>query len=162
MPVMSVMLEKLIDKNIKAAWYQNGLILTKIRDDKLYSKNHGGKYDSFEEYISDRWGYSKRQGYRLLNASELTQKIAQVQQKTLTNKDEKSKQIVYFLPENESHLRPLIDSFKTDSERVKVWQDVWLTDKKRVHLALYPDTKKGLSQAKAMNKKIGNKFYRIS
>jgi hypothetical protein len=109
-------LEKLIDKNIKAAWYQNGLILTKIRDEGLYKK----KYGTFENYIVERWDFTKQQGYRLLNASELTQKIAFIGEKNGI----KSNQIGDFLPQNESQIRPLSDGLKTDSERVTVWQKV--------------------------------------
>ena len=60
----------------------------------------------------------------LLDAASLTQKIEFLQSETLTEKDEKSAQVVHFLPSLESHLRPLIDSLKTDSERIAVWQNV--------------------------------------
>ena len=114
-------LEKLIDKNIKAAWYQNGLILMKIRDERLYEK----KYITFENYLKTRWEFGqKSRGYQIINAADLTQKIAFYQAGILTDKDEKSPQIVHFLPSLESHLRPLIDSLKTDSERIAVWQNV--------------------------------------
>ncbi len=58
-----------------------------------------------------------------INAADLTQKIAFYQSESLTNKGEKSEPMVHFLPLSERHLRPLIDSLKTDAERVKVWQD---------------------------------------
>lgn len=116
-----ITLEKLIDKNIKAAWYQNGLILMKIRDERLYEK----KYITFENYLETRWEFGqKRRGYQIINAADLTQKIAFYQAEILTDKDEKSAQVVHFLPSLESHLRPLIDSLKTDSERIAVWQNV--------------------------------------
>ncbi len=116
-----ITLEKLIDKNIKAAWYQNGLILMKIRDERLYEK----KYITFESYLETRWEFGqKRRGYQIINAADLTQKIAFYQAEILTDKDEKSAQFVHFLPSLESHLRPLIDSLKTDSERIAVWQNV--------------------------------------
>jgi phage N-6-adenine-methyltransferase len=116
-----ITLEKLIDKNIKAAWYQNGLILMKIRDERLYEK----KYTTFENYLETRWEFGqKRRGYQIINAADLTQKIAFYQAEILTDKDEKSAQIVHFLPSLESHLRPLIDSLKTDSERIAVWKNV--------------------------------------
>ena len=114
-------LEKLIDKNIKAAWYQNGLILMKIRDERLYEK----KYITFENYLETRWEFGqKRRGYQIINAADLTQKIAFYQAEILTDKDEKSEPVVHFLPSYERHLRPLIDSLKTDSERIAVWQNV--------------------------------------
>jgi len=63
-------------------------------------------------------------GYQIINAADLTQKIAFYQAEILTDKDEKSELKVHFLPSSETHLRPLIDSLKTDSERIAVWQNV--------------------------------------
>ena len=103
-------------KNFKAAWYQTGLILMKIRDDGDYKEIYG----TFKNYIEERWGFNEKQGYRLLNAAELTQKIAQISSKNRL----KSNQIGDVLPQNESQLRPLLDTLKTDSERVTVWQNV--------------------------------------
>ena len=56
-------------------------------------------------------------------APEQVQKIEFMQAKTLTDKGEKCQQIVDKLPENEGQIRPLLTSLKTDSERIKVWQD---------------------------------------
>ena len=48
-------LEKKIENNAKAAWYENNLILLKIRNEKLYKK----KYGTFEKYLEERWGIMK-------------------------------------------------------------------------------------------------------
>ncbi len=56
--------------------------------------------------------------------TDLTQKITFQGNKSLTEKGEKVPQIVELLPANEGQIRPLLNGLKTDSERVKVWQDV--------------------------------------
>ena len=58
-----------------------------------------------------------------MDAASLTQKIEFLQTKTLTEKGEKVPQIVELLPAHEGQIRPLLTGLKTDSERIKVWQD---------------------------------------
>jgi hypothetical protein len=82
------------------------------------------KWTTFENYIVGRWEFGIRRGYQIINAADLTQKIAYQSDKTLTDKDEKSEQFVRILPQFESHLRPLISDLRTDSEKVKVWNDM--------------------------------------
>ncbi len=113
-------IEKRIGDNIKAAWYQNGLLLIQIRDEKLYTD----KYATFENYITERWQFSRQRGYQLLDAASLTQKIEFLQSENLTEKGENCKQIVDILPANEGQIRPLLTSLKTDSERIAVWKNV--------------------------------------
>jgi len=113
-------IEKRIGDNIKAAWYQNGLLLIQIRDEKLYTD----KYATFENYITERWDFKQSRGYQLLDAASLTQKIEFLQSEILTDKDEKLPPLVQLLPENERQIRPLLTSLKTDSERIAVWKNV--------------------------------------
>ena len=47
----------------------------------------------FEEYMVGRWDFGERQRQRLINAVDLSQKIAFNQAEILTGKDEKSDQI---------------------------------------------------------------------
>jgi len=76
------------------------LLLTK----KLYERLYEKKYTTFENYLETRWEFGqKRRGYQIINAADLTQKIAFYQAEILTDKDEKSAQIVHFLPSLESH-----------------------------------------------------------
>ena len=119
-PKRLLALEKRVDDNFKAAWYQNGLILMKIRDDGDYKEIYG----TFENYLSERWDFSRSRGYQLLDSASLTQKIAQVLTKNDVKNDGKCPQIVDKLPANEGQIRPLISDLKTDSERVTVWQNV--------------------------------------
>jgi hypothetical protein len=109
--------EKQIDKNIKAAWYENNIILVKIRDEGLYVE----KYGTFENYLNDRWGHDKSTGYRLIGSVELCQKL-ELQMSPIG--DKKAPLSVSVLPENESQVRPLLTGLKTDSERAKVWDEV--------------------------------------
>jgi phage N-6-adenine-methyltransferase len=126
-----ISLEKKIDKNFKAAWYQNGLILMKIRDTEEYKKvlvrgengHQTPKWKTFEDYLEDRWEFSRRRGYQLLDAANLTQKIAFLHAESLTKKDEFCVPMVHILPLNERQIRPLLNDLKTDSERVYVWQN---------------------------------------
>jgi hypothetical protein len=53
-----------------------------------------------------------------MKASELIQKIEFQQAETLTDKGKKGEKVVRILPALESHLRPLIDSLKTDSDLI--------------------------------------------
>jgi hypothetical protein len=92
----------------------------KVRGDNGFQKS---KWTTFEEYIEDRWEFKRSHGYRLLDAADLTQKIAFYQSESLTGKDEKCPQIGDVLPEYESHIRPLLTGLKTDSERITVWQN---------------------------------------
>ena len=87
--------EEQIETNVLKAWYDNGLLLREIRDDKLYKK----KYGTFEEYAEQRWGWSGRHAYRMIEASERFQAIENV-----TKNGSFGHKI---LPSNEAQVRPL-------------------------------------------------------
>ena len=102
--------EEQIETNVLKAWYDNGLLLREIRDDKLYKK----KYGTFEEYAEQRWGWSGRHAYRMIEASERFQAIENVtQNSSLGHK---------ILPSNEAQVRPLTEL--SDAEAVYVWGQV--------------------------------------
>ena len=63
--------EEQIETNVLKAWYDNGLLLREIRDDKLYKK----KYGTFEEYADQRWGWKKSRAYQMIEAAERFQAI---------------------------------------------------------------------------------------
>ena len=110
-----------------------------IRDEGLYKEPkerdangfQKSKYLTFEDYLDGRWEISRQQGYRLLNAANLTQKIAQTEPEILYKKtpichllgDKLAKKTTTFLPKYETHIRPLLDKLSTDSERVTVWHN---------------------------------------
>lgn len=111
-----IKLEKRIEANRKAAWYENNLILLRIRNEELYKK----KYDTFENYLKERWGYDKSRGYQLMKSAE----FLQIAEKNMgENVDEKAK-IVDILPQNEWQIRPLLRKLNHHGERLKVWEDV--------------------------------------
>jgi len=113
--------EKQIDKNIKAAWYENGLIMLKIRDENLYKE----KYTTFENYLNERWDYDRTRGYQLINAAELTQKLSLQMTPEMSKIFDKTASLsVSILPEKENQTKVLLTGLKTDSERAKVWADV--------------------------------------
>jgi len=102
--------EEQIETNVLKAWYDNGLLLREIRDDKLYKK----KYGTFEEYAEQRWGWSGRRAYQMIDAAERFQAIENVNQNgSLVHK---------ILPSNESQVRPLTEL--SDAEAVHVWGQV--------------------------------------
>jgi len=91
-------LEMRIDKRIRAAL----CFLSMIRDEGLYK----AKYETFEKYIDDRWGfYESLSGYQL-DATSLTKKNGICSDKKALDKGEKVRQIGEFLPDNESQIRP--------------------------------------------------------
>jgi len=51
----------------KEAFLQVGAALLAIRDDRLYRQDFG----SFEEYVEERWGFSRQRAYQLLTAAEV-------------------------------------------------------------------------------------------
>ena len=102
--------EEQIETNVLKAWYDNGLLLREIRDDKLYKK----KYGTFEEYADQRWGWKKSRAYQMIEAAERFQAIENVHQNgSLVDK---------ILPSNESQVRPLTEL--SDAEAVHVWGQV--------------------------------------
>ena len=113
-------LEKKIENNAKAAWYENNLILLKIRNEKLYKK----KYGTFEKYLEDRWGYGSRRGQQLMGAAE----FMQIAEKNMVENANQNGVLVRIsepiLPKNERQTRPLLDKLNHHGERLKVWSDV--------------------------------------
>ena len=96
------------DNQIKA-WYENGLLLWQIQEQRLY-KN---KYSNFDDYTKKRWEMSKQHASNLINAS----KTFQILEKNVNQSDVLVDGI---LPKNESQIRPLL-KLSEPSERVYVW-----------------------------------------
>jgi len=112
-------LEKRIETNIKKAWYENGLALYEIQQDELYKK----KYDTFEDYIKERWGFDRSRGYQLINAATLYQVLED------NSVDKNAEFVDTILPKNEGQIRALL-SLETKAEQVHVWAKVIETGKK--------------------------------
>lgn len=113
-------LEARIETNIKKAWYENGLCLMEIQQDKLYKKDH----DTFEDYIKEKWGFSRIHGHHLISGAKTFQLLEHEIKANFSN--EKGKivnKIEPILPSSEWQIRPLL-SLGTDAERVHVWDTI--------------------------------------
>jgi len=106
-------LESRIEDNIKKAWYENGLCLREIQQDKLYPK----KFKTFEAYLIERWSYTDSYVYKLINSASAYQILEE--QKV----DKNGVFVQSELPKNEGQVRPLL-SLDNASEQVHVWREV--------------------------------------
>ena len=84
-------------------FFQVGQALWDIRDNRLYR----GRYESFEEYCTARWDFSRQRAYQLITAAETAAEMST---------------IVDTPPERETHIRPLLAVPK--EHRAEVWQAV--------------------------------------
>jgi hypothetical protein len=78
--------------------------LREIRDGHLYEG-----YDTFKQYVEDRWQISEQHAYRLMDASVVRENL------------EKSI-IVDFLPTSERQVRPL--TRLEPAQQCEVWEEV--------------------------------------
>lgn len=62
--------EKVIQQH-KEAWEQVGHALMDIQDRRLYRK----EYKSFDDYLKERWGWTKQHGHRLIDGAKLKAEI---------------------------------------------------------------------------------------
>lgn len=60
-----VRLERTVDRAVEVAGKIAGEALATIRDEKLYRMTH----TTFEEYVGERWGFSRRTAYRMIEAA---------------------------------------------------------------------------------------------
>ena len=98
-----------LERKVERAFLEAGLALQVLRDKRLWRSTHY----SFKEYCSDRFGFSKSQSYRLIDAVEISKNIyGEVpnwgQNKTLV------------LATAESQLRPL-KRLKEPERQQKAW-----------------------------------------
>lgn len=63
-------LESQIDKGIQT-FLDVGSALSEIRDNKLYRSTHM----TFDQYLRDRWGFSRGYGYYLIQAAEVSENV---------------------------------------------------------------------------------------
>ncbi|HYW21188.1 MAG TPA: hypothetical protein VE956_18195 [Nodularia sp. (in: cyanobacteria)] len=81
-----------LERKVERAFFEAGKALTELRDRRLYRSTHG----TFEEYCRDRFGYSRRQPYLLMEAAVIFDNL-------LENCDRND----HILPTNEWQIRPL-------------------------------------------------------
>jgi DNA modification methylase len=118
-------LEKRIEANQKSVWYENNLLLLKIRDENLYKKKH----ETFVKYLKSRWGYEESHGYQLMKSAELMQLM------TAENLRQNKEKAEVLLPKNEKQTRVLINKLSNNGQRIKVWGDV-VGSKEKITAAL--------------------------
>ncbi len=92
---------------VERAFYEAGLAKANLRDKRLYRSTHG----SFEDYCRDRFGFSRRHPYRLIDAAFV-----------LENLEDFCVQFGHVLPAKESICRPLT-ALDPDQQRL-AWQEV--------------------------------------
>lgn len=80
-----------------------GAALLEIRDEKLYRMD----YETFADYLQQRWRIKSSQGYRLMAAAQVVQDLSPIGD---------------ILPTNEAQARPLVQ-LPTAEERQEVWKE---------------------------------------
>jgi hypothetical protein len=58
----------------RRAFVEAGRALAEIRDQRLYRDTH----ETFEDYLQDRWGFSRPQGYRLIDAAAVADAVSPI------------------------------------------------------------------------------------
>jgi hypothetical protein len=94
-----------LERKVEHAFYEAGKALTELRDRRLYRSTH----KTFEEYCRDRFGYSRRQPYLLMDAAVVFENLA-----------EKCDPMDHILPTSERQVRPMTNL--EPEEQQKVWQ----------------------------------------
>jgi ParB family chromosome partitioning protein len=95
-----IRLEDTIERGLKT-FVEVGTALMEIRDGRLYREQHG----TFEDYCRERWGFERRQAYRLIDAAAVVENVSNWTQ---------------IAPINEAQARPLT-SLPADLQPV-VWE----------------------------------------
>jgi hypothetical protein len=96
--------ELIIQKGLQV-FYEVGNALREIRDRRLYRKTHS----TFEDYVRERWELGYNYANKQVKAASVVDNL-------------KNCTILQFLPEKESHVRPL--TALKPHEQVEVWQKV--------------------------------------
>ncbi|MBU7587511.1 MAG: hypothetical protein KAF91_32595 [Nostoc sp. TH1S01] len=82
-----------LERKVEHAFYEAGKALMELRSRRLYRSTH----KTFEEYCKDRFGYSRRQPYLLIDAAVV-----------FDNLKEKCDPMDHILPTNERQIRPMV------------------------------------------------------
>ncbi|WGV29091.1 hypothetical protein [Halotia branconii] len=94
-----------LERRVERAFFVAGKALTELRDRRLYRSTHR----TFEEYCKDRFAYSRRQPYLLMDAAIV-----------FDNLEQKCDQFDHILPTAEGQVRPLTKL--KPQEQQEVWQ----------------------------------------
>ena len=97
-----------LERKVERAFYEAGLALKEIRDRRLYRST----YQTFEEYCLERFGFSRRRPYFLIDAAAVVDNLEKCDPMDHKN---------WKLPTNERQVRPLI---RLDpSEQLEAWSE---------------------------------------
>ncbi|NDJ26295.1 hypothetical protein GS682_33025 [Nostoc sp. B(2019)] len=94
-----------LERRVERVFFVAGKALTELRDRRLYRSTHR----TFEEYCKDRFAYSRRQPYLLMDAATV-----------FDNLEQKCDQFDHILPTAEGQVRPLT-KLEPQSQQ-EVWQ----------------------------------------
>lgn len=93
-----------LEKLVERTFYEAGKGLRTLRDKKLYRSTH----TSFENYCRERFGFERRQPYRLIEAAGVIDNIVEMCPNGTQNEfEEVCPSEVQVLPTNERQIRPL-------------------------------------------------------
>lgn len=121
--------EKVIKKGLKTV-LEVGAALIAIRDGKLYRKTH----DTFEKYCEDRWGFSSRRAFQLVDATQALENL-------------KCEPVVHNLPKTERAIRPLTELPKEG--QIEAAKQAVTTAEKEGRKVTPKDIKKAVEEVKA-------------
>ena len=96
-------LEATIETNLKGAFYEVGIALKRIRDNRLYRDSLG----SFDEYCRVRWDLSRRHADRLILSSEVVDNLKTLDGSAKLATLLKTETHGSRIPFNERQVRPL-------------------------------------------------------
>jgi hypothetical protein len=100
-----------LERKVERAFIEAGLALQVLRDKRLWRSTHY----SFKEYCSERFGFSKSQSYRLIDAVEISKNIYGEVPNWGQNK-------TIVLATAESQLRPL-KRLKEPEQQQEAWRE---------------------------------------
>ena len=99
-----------LELKVQRAFYEAGVALKSLRERKLYRSTHR----NFEEYCGDRFGFSRRHPYRLIDAASVVDNLCpNGTQETLGTKK------IQILPTSERQVRDLV-SLEPEQQR-EIW-----------------------------------------
>lgn len=81
-----------LERKVERAFYEAGIALMELRDRRLYRSTH----NTFEEYCRDRFDYTRRRPYQLIEAAQI-----------YDNLSEKCVKFLHILPTKEGQVQPL-------------------------------------------------------
>lgn len=81
-----------LERKVERAFYEAGMALMQLRDRRLYRSTHS----TFEEYCRDRFGYTRRRPYQMIEAALIYDNLI-----------DKCAKILHILPTKEGQMQPL-------------------------------------------------------